>query len=283
MSTVFLTKHPDTSFHIHNYTTRTKRKKKTKKKQPFRSFSQMHGMKGTRWAAKPLQSVLLCSFLFNGYLHYFLHDGSSDTAAAENARQISATTPAFYGWSKVLKWSKIHTASYLYLHIYSALTWIINATRSLVRKRNQVKREGDEGNGKAASTHCKGNVRERDCVRLGASIKYFNLRLSCCEEAFDPDSKGLLQNKHFFELAAAQWDSPRERVQKKYSGKKKKKLLFSLSGFPPCELSLLCCKHLFFIFYLGMKTRLLKMKNNRVWIFHVYSVLLTCKFFEDTI
>ncbi len=56
--------------------------------------------------------------------------------------------------------------------------------------------------------------RERDCMMLGASIKYFNHRLSCYENAFDPDSKGLLQNKHFFELAAAQWDSPREKIQK---------------------------------------------------------------------
>ncbi len=51
-------------------------------------------------------------------------------------------------------------------------------------------------------------------MMLGASIKYFNHRLSCYENAFDPDSKGLLQNKHFFELAAAQWDSPREKIQK---------------------------------------------------------------------
>lgn len=62
--------------------------------------------------------------------------------------------------------------------------------------------------------------RGRDCTRLCASIKYFNHRLSCSEHAFDPDSKGLLQNKHFFEFALVQWDSPREKVQEK---KKKEK------------------------------------------------------------
>lgn len=63
--------------------------------------------------------------------------------------------------------------------------------------------------------------RESVCVRLGASIKYFNHRLSCYGNAFDPDSKGLLQNKHFFDLATAQWDSPREKVQQKKVLKKK--------------------------------------------------------------
>lgn len=56
---------------------------------------------------------------------------------------------------------------------------------------------------------------EKDFTRRGARIKYFNHRLSCYENAFDPDSKALLQNKYFFELAAAQWDSLKERVQKK--------------------------------------------------------------------
>lgn len=39
---------------------------------------------------------------------------------------------------------------------------------------------------------------------LRGSVKYFNHRLSLNENAFDPDSKGLLQNKRLFELAAAQ-------------------------------------------------------------------------------
>lgn len=57
-------------------------------------------------------------------------------------------------------------------------------------------------------TERKGTEGEGDCTAsCGASIKYFSRRLSRHENAFDPDSKGLLQNKHFFELAAALWDS----------------------------------------------------------------------------
>lgn len=135
--------------------------------------------------------------------------------------------------------------SYLYLHIHPALALIINATR--LRERINV--SGRDGKG---GTKCKGESEcnclkwaaawEGDCTRPGASIKYFNHRLSCYENAFDPDSKELLQNKHFFELAAAQWDSPRDEVQKMLWRRKKKKEAFSLSGFPPSELSSLCCR-----------------------------------------
>lgn len=92
-------------------------------------------------------------------------------------------------------------------------------------KRERVKmRDGGTAKEETGGTKCKGEEMRaseqqqhecgRDWMRLGASIKYFNHRLSCYENAFDLDSKGLLQNKHFFELAAAQWDSPRENVQK---------------------------------------------------------------------
>ena len=47
------------------------------------------------------------------------------------------------------------------------------------------------------------------------------------KNAFDPHSKALLPNKHFFELAAAQWDSPRENVQKMLWKEEKKKKTFS--------------------------------------------------------
>lgn len=62
-----------------------------------------------------------------------------------------------------------------------------------------------------------------DCARLGASIKYFNHRLSRYENAFDPDSKGLfIKQAFFFELAAAQWDSPRGKKSRRKRKKKKK-------------------------------------------------------------
>lgn len=78
-------KHTDTSFHIHNYT--RKKLKEKKNKQHIWSFSHMQRMKGTQSAAKTLSSVLF--FLFAIYLHYFLWDNSSDTAAALNNGDIS--------------------------------------------------------------------------------------------------------------------------------------------------------------------------------------------------
>lgn len=39
--------------------------------------------------------------------------------------------------------------------------------------------------------------RNRDFMRLGANVKYFNHRLSCYENAFDPDSKGLFTKQAF--------------------------------------------------------------------------------------
>lgn len=50
----------------------------------------------------------------------------------------------------------------------------------------------------------KKGMREKGIARgLHGSIKYFSHSLSRYENTFDPDSKGLLQNKHYFELAAA--------------------------------------------------------------------------------
>lgn len=51
-----------------------------------------------------------------------------------------------------------------------------------------------------------GNMTEKEIAR--GSVPVLNISITdWVENAFDPDSKELLQNKHFYELATAQWDS----------------------------------------------------------------------------
>lgn len=70
-----------------------------------------------------------------------------------------------------------------------------------------------------------------------------NIAITSYKNAFDPDSKGLSQNKHFFELAAAQWDSPWETVQKKKIIKK----VLSLAKWIPskCVIAIMLKKVIF--------------------------------------
>lgn len=109
-----------------------------------------------------------------------------------------------------------------------------------VRKRTNVRDDERWRDSKrrkqAEGTKCKGEetpaTEERGMRQRGIAwglVPVLNISITDwvgTKNAFDPDSKGLLQNKHFFELAAAQWDSPREKVQRKAlkgrGGKKKK-------------------------------------------------------------
>lgn len=171
------------------------------------AFHTCRGWKGHRVQQKHSRVQFFSFFLFAGY-HYSLWDSRSDTAAALNNGDVSCHS-RFPCLVKGPEDDQIYIQSLIYiLTSHSALVWIINATRSAVRRGRVKMRDGGE---KACrGTKCKGepvqgSEGKKEIVwALRGSIKYFNHRLSLNENAFDPDSKGLLQNKRLFELAAAQ-------------------------------------------------------------------------------
>lgn len=128
--------HPDTCFHIHIC---TKKKTEGKKHSTPEAFHTCRGWKGRGMQQKHLE-VYFCVtfFFFTDCFHYFLCDNSSVTVVATNAGWFLLLS---IGIQRSRRQSNIHRASYLYFHIHSALVWIINATREVVRKRISMREE----------------------------------------------------------------------------------------------------------------------------------------------
>lgn len=173
----------------------------------------MQMIKGTQGAAKdsPLRTFFAAPPLTVSICYGMV---------ALNNGDIRRPQPLPAAGQRSTRWSNIHTASYLYLRIHSALACIINArdweewgVNGTVKMRNGTTAKtktcsekvrgcagGSEWGGdivKQSSTserrtEDKGATRGGIAWGLRGSIKYFNHRSSCYKNAFDPDSKALL-------------------------------------------------------------------------------------------
>lgn len=110
-------KHPDISFHIHNYMMGGINNSSSK------AFHTCRWWKGCRAQHKTLLCIL--SSLPLRWLAPSIM--SSVDKAALNNGDIRRPQPLSAAGQRSRRWSNIHTASYLYLRIHSALACIINA------------------------------------------------------------------------------------------------------------------------------------------------------------